>query len=110
MSTDSLFNSVDSIEFYVGSAKQWAYFHEKAMGFKLVGYSGPETGVRDRTSYLMQQGDARLMFTGFLYRQSEISRHVELHGDGVKEEDLTYIAEKVGQKDQLFMKHLKNML
>ncbi len=85
MSTDSLFNSVDSIEFYVGSAKQWAYFHEKAMGFKLVGYSGPETGVRDRTSYLMQQGDVRLMFTGFLYRQSEISRHVELHGDGVKD-------------------------
>lgn len=85
MSTDNLFNSIDSIEFYVGSAKQWAYFHEKAMGFRVIGYSGPETGVRDRISYLMRQGDVKLMFTGFLSRSSEISRHVELHGDGVKD-------------------------
>lgn len=85
MSTDNLFNSVDTIEFYVGSAKQWAYFHEKAMGFRMVGYSGPETGVRDRISYLLQQGEVRLIFTGFLSRESEISRHVELHGDGVKD-------------------------
>ncbi|MEM0133876.1 MAG: 4-hydroxyphenylpyruvate dioxygenase [Thermoplasmatales archaeon] len=85
MPTDNLFNSIDSIEFYVGSAKQWAYFHEKAMGFKVVGYSGPETGVRDRISYLMGQGGVRLIFTGFLSRMSEISRHVELHGDGVKD-------------------------
>ncbi len=85
MSTDNLFNSVDSIEFYVGSAKQWAYFHEKAMGFRIIGYSGPETGVRDRISYLMQQGEVKLIFTGFLSRESEISRHVELHGDGVKD-------------------------
>ncbi len=85
MSTDNLFNSVNSIEFYVGSAKQWAYFHERAMGFRVIGYSGPETGIKDRVSYLMEQGDARLMFTGFLSRDSEISRHVELHGDGVKD-------------------------
>jgi 4-hydroxyphenylpyruvate dioxygenase len=85
MSTDSLFNSIDSIEFYVGSAKQWAYFHEKALGFRVVGYSGPETGIRDRISYLMEQGEVRMIFTGFLSRTSEISRHVELHGDGVKD-------------------------
>lgn len=85
MSTDNLFNSIDSIEFNVGSAKQWAYFHEKAMGFRIIGYSGPETGVKGRVSYLVQQGKARLIFTGFLSRESEISRHVELHGDGVKD-------------------------
>lgn len=102
MSTGNLFNSIDSIEFYVGSAKQWAYFHEKAMGFRTVAYLGPETGVRDRISYLMQQGEVRLVFTGFLSRESEISRHVELHGDGVKdvsidvnnmEETLSFIKE-----------------
>ncbi len=85
MSTDNLFNSVDSIEFYVGSARQWAYFHERALGFRTIGYSGPETGVRDRCSYLVAQGDIRLIFTGFLSRASEISRQVELHGDGVKD-------------------------
>ena len=84
MKADNLLNSIDSIEFYVGSAKQWAYFHEKALGFKVIGYLGPETGVRDRTSYLLKQGDVSLIFTGFLSRASEISRHVELHGDGVK--------------------------
>jgi 4-hydroxyphenylpyruvate dioxygenase len=85
MSTDNLFNSIDTIEFYVGSASQWAYFHERAMGFRTIGYSGPETGVRDRRSYLMEQGDIRLIFTGFLSRRSEISRQVEVHGDGVKD-------------------------
>jgi 4-hydroxyphenylpyruvate dioxygenase len=82
---ENIFDSIDSIEFYVGSSNQWAYFHERAMGFKTIAYRGPETGSRDRVSYLMQQGKVRLIFTGFLSRGSEISRHVELHGDGVRD-------------------------
>ncbi|MEM0128319.1 MAG: 4-hydroxyphenylpyruvate dioxygenase [Thermoplasmatales archaeon] len=85
------FHGIDHIEFYVGSAKQWAYFHENALGFKVIGYSGPETGVRDRTSYLLKQGNVKLIFTGFLSRASEISRHVEMHGDGVKDISLGVI-------------------
>lgn len=95
MSTEELFDSVDSIEFYVGSSHQWAYFHEKALGFKTVGYRGPETGSRDRVSYLMKQGNIKLIFTGFLSRNSEISRQVELHGDGVKD-----ISMKVGDIEE----------
>ncbi len=76
---------VNTIEFYVGSAKQWAYFHERAMGFKIIGYAGPETGVRDRVSYLVEQGYVRIMFTSFIHHTSEIGKHFQLHGDGVKD-------------------------
>lgn len=76
---------VNTVEFYVGSAKQWAYFHEKAMGFTIAGYAGPETGVRDRVSYLTQQGNVKIMFTSFLQPASDIGNHVRIHGDGVKD-------------------------
>lgn len=76
---------INSIEFYVGSARQWAYFHERAMGFKIVGYSGPETGVRDRVSYLVEQGTVRIIFTSFLHQNSEIGKHFQIHGDGVRD-------------------------
>lgn len=76
---------ISSIEFYVGSARQWAYFHEKAMGFRIIGYSGPETGVRDRVSYLIEQGNVRLKFTSFLQPESEIGKHFQTHGDGVRD-------------------------
>ncbi|MEM3668069.1 MAG: 4-hydroxyphenylpyruvate dioxygenase [Thermoplasmatales archaeon] len=85
MTENNVFKGIDHIEFYVGSAKQWAYFHEKALGFKVIGYCGPETGIRDRISYLLVQGDVKLIFTGFLSRSSDIAKHVELHGDGVKD-------------------------
>ncbi len=76
---------VNSIEFYVGSARQWAYFHERAMGFRVIGYAGPETGVRDRVSYLVEQGNVRIMFTSFLNKDSEIGKHFQVHGDGVRD-------------------------
>jgi 4-hydroxyphenylpyruvate dioxygenase len=74
----------DYLEFYVGNAKQAAYFYQTAFGFELVAYAGPETGVRDRASYVLQQGKIRLMLTTGLTSDSEISRHVMQHGDGVK--------------------------
>ena len=74
----------DHIEFWVGNAKQAAFFYQKAFGFTLVAYSGPETGVRDRSSYVLQQGKIRLVLTTSFDPTSEISQHVLHHSDGVK--------------------------
>ena len=56
-------NGTDYIEFYVGNAKQAAHYYRTAFGFRLVGYRGPETGVRDRASYLVQQDKLRFVLT-----------------------------------------------
>ena len=50
-------NGTDYIEFYVGNAKQAAHFYESVFGFEIIAYSGPETGVRDRSSYVLKQGN-----------------------------------------------------
>lgn len=73
------------IEFYVGNAKQAAYFYRRAMGFKLTGYSGPETGVRDRASYLVEQGKVRLVLTTPMNPENPIADHIYKHGDGVRD-------------------------
>lgn len=77
-------NGTDHIEFYVGNAKQSAYYYQKAFGFKLVAYAGPETGLKDRASYVLQQDKIRLILTTALDGDHEISEHVKVHGDGVK--------------------------
>ena len=77
-------NGTDHIEFYVGNAKQAAFFYRTAFGFKLVAYSGPETGVRDRASYVLQQNKVRFVLTTPLSPESPLNEHVHLHGDGVK--------------------------
>ena len=74
----------DHIEFYVGNAKQAAYFYQHAFGFQLVAYAGPETGVRDKASYVVQQGKIRFVFSTAMHPDHEITRHVANHGDGVK--------------------------
>ena len=85
MSTDFLpLLGTDHIEFWVGNAKQAAYYYQMAFGFKLVAYAGPETGVRDRASYVLQQGKIRLVLTTAMQPDSEIARHVHKHSDGVK--------------------------
>lgn len=77
-------NGTDYIEFYVGNAKQSAYYYQAAFGYELVAYAGPETGVRDRASYVLQQEKIRLVLTTSLDPNSEISEFVKMHGDGVK--------------------------
>ncbi len=77
-------NGTDHIEFYVGNAKQSAYYYQMAWGFELVAYAGPETGVRDRASYVLQQGKIRFVLTSAMHPDSEITKHVAQHGDGVK--------------------------
>ena len=74
----------DHIEFYCGNAKQSAYYYQSAFGYQLVAYAGLETGVKDRASYVLQQGKARLVLTTSLDPDNEISKHVKYHGDGVK--------------------------
>src|SRR5690242_5902600 len=79
----------DSIELWVGNAKQSAYFYEHAMGFSRTAYSGPETGVRDRASYVLEQGDVRLVVTSAVREESDITKHHARHGDGVRDIALT---------------------
>src|SRR6476659_2346934 len=83
-------NGTDYIEFYVGNAKQAAHYYRAAFGFQLVGYRGPETGVRDRASYLLAQGKIRFVLTTAIRADlspeaKEIAEHVQTHGDGVRD-------------------------
>src|SRR5580765_8057652 len=79
----------DHVELWVGNAKQAAYFYEQAMGFTRTAYAGPETGVRDRASYVLEQGDVRFVVTSALREEHEITKHHARHGDGVRDIALT---------------------
>jgi 4-hydroxyphenylpyruvate dioxygenase len=74
----------DHVEFWVGNAKQAAYFYEHAFGFTRTAYAGPETGVRDRASYVLEQGDIRFVFTSGVRPDSEITQFACRHGDAAK--------------------------
>lgn len=74
----------DYIELWVGNAKQAAHYYKTAFGFQSLAYAGPETGVKDRTSYVLVQNKMRLMLTSPLHSNSEIAEHHKKHGDGVK--------------------------
>jgi 4-hydroxyphenylpyruvate dioxygenase len=83
--TDSFpINGTDHLEFYVGNAKQSAMYYQAALGFEWVAYAGPETGVRDRVSYVLQQNKIRIVLTSSLLPGTAIADHVAHHGDGVK--------------------------
>src|SRR5690606_32939825 len=72
----------DYVEFYVGNAKQAALYYKSAFGFQSVAYAGPETGVKDRASYVVRQNKLTFVFTTALRPDSEIAAHVHKHGDG----------------------------
>ncbi len=74
----------DFVEFYVGDAKQSAFYFCNAWGFTPIAYAGLETGIRDRSSYVLEQGNIRLVITSSLVPSGEIAEHVKLHGSGVK--------------------------
>ncbi len=78
-------NGTDFVEFYVGNAKQAAHFYRSVFGYTILAYRGPETGTRDRASYVLQQDKIRLVLTTALRPDSEIATHVHKHGDGVKD-------------------------
>eukprot|EP00916_Digyalum_oweni_P000792 GHVL01001604.1.p1 GENE.GHVL01001604.1~~GHVL01001604.1.p1 ORF type:complete len:388 (+),score=45.78 GHVL01001604.1:150-1313(+) len=77
-------NGTDHIEIYTSNAKQCAYWYQHLMGFQPLAYSGLETGSRDKTSYVLEQGEIRLIITSALKQNSPIGDHVAKHGDGVK--------------------------
>ena len=77
-------NGTDHVEFYVGNARQAAYFYRAAFGMSLIAYSGPETGQRDRASYVVRQGKIRFVLTTALRDGNEIAEHVGRHGDAVR--------------------------
>jgi 4-hydroxyphenylpyruvate dioxygenase len=72
------------LEFYVGNAKQAAQYYRTAFGFTPIAYAGPETGVRDRASWVLAQGDIRFVVTAGMGPESGIVQHAALHGDGVR--------------------------
>jgi 4-hydroxyphenylpyruvate dioxygenase len=77
-------HGIDHVELYVGNAVQSAYFYVHALGFQEVAYAGLETGIRDRTSHVLEQGRIRIVLTGALTPGHEIGAHQAAHGDGVK--------------------------
>lgn len=93
---------VDYVEHYVNNAKQAAHFYITAFGFELKAYSGLETGIRDRASYYLEQGNIRFVLSSPLNSDSPIARFVHKHGDGVKD-----IAMHVEDVDRAFKESVK---
>lgn len=77
-------NGTDYVELYVGNAKQSSLFYQYAFGYELIAYAGPETGIRDRASYVLKQDKIRLVLTTPLKENHPIADHIKKHGDGVK--------------------------
>ncbi len=74
----------DYVEFYVGNAKQAAHFYKTAFGFQSLAYAGPETGIKDKVSYVICQNKLTFVLTTPLRGDNEIADHIYKHGDGVK--------------------------
>ncbi len=74
----------DYVEFYVGNAKQSAHFYKTAFGFQSLAYAGPETGMKDKVSYVIRQNKLTFVLTTPLRSGNAIADHIYKHGDGVK--------------------------
>ncbi len=74
----------DYVEFYVGNAKQAAHFYKTAFGFQSLAYAGPETGMKDKVSYVIRQHKLTFVLTTPLKAGNDIANHIQKHGDGVK--------------------------
>src|SRR5678809_1160253 len=74
----------DYVEFYVGNAKQAAHFYKTAFGFQSLAYAGPETGIKDRASYVIRQNKLTFVLTTPLRPEGLVAEHIRKHGDAVK--------------------------
>ena len=92
----------DYVEFYVGNAKQAAHYYKTAFGFQSLAYAGPETGVKDKTSYVIRQNKLTFILTTPLRTSNAIADHIYKHGDGVK-----ILALKVEDATDAFMQTTK---
>jgi 4-hydroxyphenylpyruvate dioxygenase len=75
---------IDHVELYVGNGVQATHFFTHALGFRETAYAGLETGMRDRSCHLVEQGRIRVLLTSPLHGSNDIARHISEHGDGVK--------------------------
>ncbi len=89
-------NGIDHVEFWVGNARQASAYYRALWGFTPIAFSGLETGVRDRASYVMRRNDITFVFTAPLTPDGEIAEHVREHGDGVK--DIAFSVDDVGRR------------
>ena len=78
-------NGTYYVEYYVGNAKQSAYYYHYVFGFDIIGYRGPETGHREAASFLLGQGKIRLLMTTALQPDHPVADHVHRHGDGIRD-------------------------
>ena len=78
-------NGTDFVEFWVGNARQSAAYYQHCWGYRLIAYRGPETGTRDRASYVLEQGKIRFILTSALGPEGPVADHVARHGDGVRD-------------------------
>ena len=88
---------IHHIEFWVGNARQAAYFYRKGWGFSQSAYRGLETGERRATSYVLSQGRVRFMLTTPLGPDHPAAEHICKHGDGVRD-----VALQVEDADRAF--------
>ncbi|WP_338872463.1 4-hydroxyphenylpyruvate dioxygenase [Spirosoma sp. SC4-14] len=77
-------NGTDYIELYVGNARQAAHYYQTAFGFQPIAHAGLATGLKDRESYVLKQGKIRIVLTSPLHSDTDIGRHIDRHGDGVR--------------------------
>ncbi len=102
--SDFLKTEYDFVEYYVGMAKMVAYWHVKALGFKVIAYAGPETGVEDKCSYYIVKNDIKLVITSASQPSSyKIVSFVDLHGNGIKR-----LAIRVDNVNEFFKRAMKN--
>ena len=93
----------DHCELYVGNAKQAAYYYRNALGFTPIAHCGLETGNRQKVSYVMEQNQVRFLLTSPLVSNTDIGKHLDKHGDGVKDISLT-----VDNAEQAWKETIKN--
>jgi 4-hydroxyphenylpyruvate dioxygenase len=94
---------IDYVELYVGNPPQAAHYYRTALGFTPIAYAGLETKVRDYASYVVAQGNIRLVLTGGLTSSSPISEHVKHHGDSVK--DIAFVVEDAAHVFEMAVCH-----
>jgi 4-hydroxyphenylpyruvate dioxygenase len=91
----------DFCELYVGNAKQSSYFYQNTMGFDLIAYQGLETGNREYVSYVLNQGLINLVLTSPLTHGTEIGRHIDMHGDGMKNISFSVDNSRIAWKESI---------
>ncbi len=100
------FKGIDYVELYVGNARQAMHFLSTAFGFTPIAYAGLETGLRDHASFVLQQGESRLILTEALNSNSPIAEHIKLHGESVKDiaflvDDVSHVFEEMVKRGAL---------